>query len=188
MGLMEDRSTNARNCISYEHHEVHAGSHFEVSYSVASIGALTTPDDAITLSWKTPDSLKEMHIIFSAICEGGARVRFIEGKTGGGATPTGVLAAYNSNRRSDTTSLVRDVAGANVGNMSYDATIFTGGTTILDEYLAGVGPGVNDEASGSRGTQEWILERNTLYQLSIFDTGTVPATLKVTWYEHTPNN
>ena len=173
--------------IDHMHHRVHEGLMYSVLYSVASIGALTTPDDVISLSFKTPNTAKRLHMYFEAVCTGGARIRMIRGKTGGGATPAGVLPAYNHDEESTNTSLILDVAGANVGNVSYNATVFTGGVTLIDEFLTGVGVGASSPSSGTASSHEVILARDTEYQISILDTGTIPATLELIWYEAIPN-
>lgn len=180
----EDKATNALMTVDYSHHEIHAGSHFFVEYSVADIGAMTTPDDMITLSWKTPNTLVGLHMLFSASCEGGSRVRLIKGKTGGGASPTGTLQTYNNNGFSAAVSKITDVAGLNAGKVSYDATLFTGGESLIDEFLTGTGFGNFTAGSDTSRDNELILAPNTEYQLSILEAGNVPATLRLSWYEH----
>lgn len=185
MGAPEDKITGAKNVIDYAHHEVHSGGHFNLSYSVADLGAATTPNDAMTLSWKTPAGEKLLHMIFSAICSAGALFKFVEGKTGGGATPTGVITAKNSHRGSSKTSIITDVAGANAGKISYDATLFTGGTELVSEYIGADGIGNSFVSGSSRSEQEWVLAPNTFYQLSLFLASAVPGTIQMAWYEHT---
>ena len=183
----EDRSTGALKTIGYEHHEVHDGEHYHVTLSTSDIGALTTATDTLTVSWTTPP-VKEMHLAWSAICADGARVRLIRGKTGGGATPSGTVTAYNSNELSSNTSHVTDVSGANAGSVSHGATLFTGGVTLHDEYLGGASIGANLGVGAARGDNEIILKKSTLYQLSIFLSAAKVATLKMSWYEHIPKD
>jgi hypothetical protein len=156
---------------------------FELTYSVASIGALTTPDDLMTLSFTTPAATAGRgKILLSTTAAGtaGALFTIIEGKTGAGASPTGVLPIYNRNRNSSITSLITDVAGANVGNVSYDATAFTGGTTIYSEYLAGnAGP----QGAGGQMVSEWILSAATLYQVSLYNNAANAGTIKLEFIE-----
>ena len=95
-----DASTFAQIFVSYEHHERHSGRAFHVSYSVASLGAMTTPDDMITLTFKTPDTTRWPHLVFSCYGSAGWRARFIEGGTGGGASPTDQTTIFNVNRNS----------------------------------------------------------------------------------------
>jgi len=182
--MKTDIETGAPITIDHSHHEVHEGDHYNLSYSVASVGGLGSPDDMMTLSFLTPNTKKRLHMVIAAICSSGARFRFIEGKTGGGASPTGVFPAHNSKRESDETSLISDVAGANVGNVSYDATLFTGGESLVDEYIGADGLGTSFVGGSARSEQEWILAPNALYQLSLFEADAVPGTIQMAWYEH----
>ncbi len=184
MGLKKDFNTGGLVTIDDSHHKVHEGDHYNLSYSVADIGAMATPEDVISLSFTTPNTTKLLHLIISAICSSGAQLQFIEGKTGGGTGPTGVIASNNSHRGSSNTSTILDVAGGNAGSMSYDATVFTGGTSLVDEYIGADGQGNSFAAGTSRSEQEWLLAANTLYQVSLTETGNVPATLQLAWYEH----
>jgi hypothetical protein len=179
-----DRSTEVPTTIDYPHHEIHGGSSFFLVYSVPDLGAMTSPDDAITLTFKTGDTLKWPHFIFQVIGSAGWLVKFVEAPSGGGATPTGSKSIYNHNRNKvSTKSGIHDVAGTPVvDKISYDATLVTGGLTLIEEYIPGdkkVGHGV----AGSR--DEIILKQATIYQLSCYGVGADPATLKLSWYEHT---
>ena len=185
---MEDRITTAEVIVDYAHHEVHSGRHFHLSHSVADIGALSTPNDAMTISWKTPDTPRLIHLVFSATSASGGLFKFVEGKTGGGESPTGVIQSYNSNRGSAITSGILDVAGANASKASYDATLFTGGAELVAEYIGASGLGNTFSGGNTRAEQEWILARNTFYQLSIYNTANVPGTIQMSWYEHVSRN
>ena len=181
-----DPTTNAIKELSYEHNEVHAGSHFNLEYSVASIGALESPDDTMTLTFTTPNTTKWVHMMVSATSSSGARFRFIEGGTGAGASPTGSLAIYNSNRNISKSSGIFDIATIPTPNqMSYDATLVTGGTSLIDMYIGADGKGNAFIGGTERGSQEWILKQNTQYQLSIYEADTVPGVIQISWYEHT---
>lgn len=177
-----DSTTNALNTIAYAHHEAHEGNRFFVQYSVADLGAMTTPNDMITLTFTTPDTAKWGHFIFTATGSSGWLVRLIEAPTGGAATPTGVLLILNKNRNSSKKSTVSD--GTTAGQVSYDATLATGGTTLWNGYIEGSTSGITGTGfSGKR--DEIILKQNTQYQLSIFGTDAEAATLYIDWYEHT---
>jgi hypothetical protein len=183
--LRIDPSTHAMATIEYEHHEAHGGSVYSVVYSVASVGALT--NDIMTLSWTTPVT-KEMHMTIQAFCSSGALLTVYEGKTGGGGTPTGVLPAMNHHRGSSKTSLASDVAGANVGSVSYDAAVFTGGTTLYSVYMGADGVSNRSVGGSHQNGQEFILAASTIYQVTLVEADTVPATLQMSWYEHTPKD
>ncbi len=53
-----DSATLAQKGIDENHHEVHEGDHYLLTYSVADLGAATSPADMMTLSWKAPNTTK----------------------------------------------------------------------------------------------------------------------------------
>jgi len=176
-----DRTTNAANSIDYAHHEIHAGSHYTCMYSVANIGGGTTPDDAITLTFVTPNTAKWGHLILLYNGVGGALCRMREAGTGGTGA-TGVKKCFNNNRNSLNVSGIKDLDGT-AGQMSYDATLDTGGLLTVDEYISGASRTGAGAESGGR--YEWILKQNTRYQVSIYSTASVAASIVLHWYEHT---
>lgn len=181
-GSILDGATGRLTTIAYPHHEIHGGSSFFVCYSVISLGAMTSPNDTITLDFTTPNTTKWMHWIFAAKGTSGWRVRLIEAPSGGAASPTGQLSIFNRDRNSPTTSTITD--GATAGQVNYDSTLATGGTTLWDEYIYGSTSGQTGFAATSE-RDEIILKQNTKYQLSLFGTDTDPATLCFSHYEHT---
>jgi hypothetical protein len=142
---------------------------------------MTTPDDMITLTWTTPDTTAWEHFTFWGEGISGARVRLIEAPSGGAESQTEQFPVLNHNRNSD--RIASCIAlDSTVGEVSYDATLATGGTSLWDQYVAG-----GKQAGGQSGSDrdEIILKQNTKYQLSIFDAGNNPATLHIDWYELT---
>ncbi len=176
----EDKTTGVLIAMPPMNSAIHNGNAFYVDYSVADIGAMTSPNDMITISFTTPSGLKWLHMRWEAVCSAGARVRLIEGKTGGGENPTGTLQTYNHNRSKENVSKILDVAGANASKVSYDATLFTGGETLSDVYI-GAG-NIRRNVGGDTGA-DMILKADTLYQLSVYETSAVPALLGLTWVE-----
>lgn len=175
-----DAATNSATGIDYAHHEAHEGKRFYVQYSVPSLGAMT--GDIITLTFTTPNSAEWDHFVFTATGSSGWRVRLIEAPSGGAATPTGALPILNKNGNSSNTSLTTD--GTTAGQVSYNATLATGGITRWDDYIQGSTTGVS--GSGNSGKRdELILKQDTQFQLSIYGTDTEAATLYIDWYEHT---
>ena len=181
-----DAVSGAMIVINHEENEKHDGNDFFVLYSVASLGALTTPDDTMTLTFKTPDSTKIGHFVFRATGTAGWRLRLIEAPSGGATSPTGTLDIYNSKRASTKTSTFKSIAGV-AAKVSYDALLATGGKTLWDEYIAGSG-GPLSGGSGAGHDEEILLKPNTTYQLSMYGTATDAGTLKIGWYEHIPKN
>ncbi len=168
-----DEATRAVNFIDYAHHEVHGGSSYHVTYSVASLGAMTSPDDTIQLHFTTPNTTKWLHMIVHARSGGESNYVITEAPTGGMTSPTGTLTAYNKNRNSSKTSGI---------TVSYDGALATGGAEIHNEYI---GQGNKASAGESRGTQEFVLKQNTAYAIKMTDTTAITATLILDWYEHT---
>ncbi len=142
---------------------VNQGRHFFLTYSVADVGAASTPTDMMTLSWKTPNTTVWEHFAFMAIGTAGAQIRLIEGKTGGGASPTGVLQTYNNNRNSSDASTILDVAGGNASKVSNDATLFTGGLSLLDEYITALGIVTFYSGNKNQGDNKLLMKQNTVY-------------------------
>ena len=179
-----DGNTGALIGITYPHHEAHGGSAYYRLYSVASLGAMTTPNDMITLDWTTPNTTKWSHMDFRVKGVAGWRVRLIEAPTGGAEDPTGQLTVFNRDRNSSNTSTVTD--GSTAGQINYDSTLATGGTTLWDEYMEGNTTNLPSTTNAKTGERdEIILKQNTKYQLSLFGTDNFPATLYLSWYEHT---
>jgi hypothetical protein len=178
-----DVVTGSINVTDYAHHEKHEGDDFFVLYSVASLGAATTPDDMMTLTFTTPDTKKFGHFTFKTAGTAGWRTRMIEAPTGGAATATGSLEIWNSLRSCAKCSTFKDLAGT-AGYVSYDATLATGGNLLWDEYVTGAS-GPFAVGTGSGHDEEIILNPNTTYQLSLYGTDTDAGTLKIGWYEHT---
>ncbi len=181
-----DAATHAIEIIDHEHHDVHAGTHYNVQYSVADLGVAATPDDMMTLTWTTPDTTLWLHMTVAAVSSSGARFRLIEGGSGGGENPTGIITSYNSHRNSDNTSTIINIESSpGVGSVSYDATLVTGGSSLIDIFIGADGKGNSFAAGSDRGQNEWILKQNTQYQVSIFEIDNVPGTLQMSYYEHT---
>ncbi len=177
----KDKTTDSVTVINFSHKKKHESNDFFLLYSVVDLGAMTTPNDTITLTFQTPNTTKWGHFTFRTVGSPDWRVRLIAAPTGGAASPTDSFIILNSNQNSDIKSTFMDLSGV-VNQISYDATLATGGTTLWDEYITGSsGP----QAAGNQGghDEEIILKQNTIYQLSIFGTDANPATLKIGWYE-----
>lgn len=179
-----DKSTGALITVTYAHHEIHGGSHYTITYGVADIGAATTPDDAITLTFTTADTSSWPHMVLLFESVGGALCRLREGGTGGGS-PSGVITCKNNNRNSSKTSGLLDISST-AGQVSYDAGLDTGGTLLVDEYISGASTNQNKAGGGAQGgaRYEWILKQNTRYQVSIFSAANVASSIVLHWYEH----
>ena len=163
-----DPVTGWLKTIAGAHHEVHEGDYYEAFYSVASIGALTTTDDTMQITWTSPDSTKFMNLIINANCGATALFKFTEAPTGGDATASGTLVGYNKNRSYPNSPIT----------FSYDGTVVTGGRVLESEYLSGGKFGAGESRSG----QEWILRPNTKYAVSLYLNAAEPAAINLGWY------
>jgi hypothetical protein len=166
-----DKSTGAIKSIEYGHHELHDGKMYQVMYSVASIGALTTTDNTQQISWTTPMGPSQMHMTVNAYCGASALFLFTEAPTGGDATASGTLVSYNKYRARPNHSVV----------FSYDGTEVSGGTVLETEYISAGKFGAGE----TRSAQEWILRTNTKYAVSLLLDAAEPATLALEYYMHT---
>jgi len=180
-----DKTTKALETIDYAHHEIHGGNHYTAMISTSNIGNLSSPDDALTLTFTTPNTTKWPHMIFIFNGVGGALCRVREGGSGGGLEE-GVVTCFNNDRNSSNTSGLLDL-GLTAGRISYNAGLDTGGSLIVDEYISGATTNQNRAGGGaeSGGRFEWKLKQNTRYQISMFSTASVAAAIVLHWYEHT---
>ena len=183
-GIAVDKASQAQAVIDYVHHKIHDGEHFFVLYSVADLGAMATPDDMITLTFTTPDTTKWGHFVFEAHGDAGWRVRMIEAPTGGAETQTEQLAILNSNRNSAVESALIAL-DSTANEVSYDATLATGGITLIDEYIEGASQGIFTSSGRVGARDEIVLKQNTKYQISLFGVDNNPGCLKMSWYEDT---
>ena len=164
-----DSATNALNTITYEHHEIHAGSSFTANYTVE-LGNGAVIDILVV----TPNTTKWAHMVYSLICELETDFKFYEGPT---TTNDGTgLTEFNRDRNSST-------AATTV--VSHTPTIAGGaeGTLIRQKHF---GSGKADGAEG-HDVHEFILKQNTKYLFRITN-GTASnnwISFILNWYEHT---
>lgn len=189
--------TPASVVIDESHQRIHEGSHFFLTYSVPNIGLMGSPSNMITLSFITGD--KKVHFYHNVNSSPWALVRLIRGRTGGGESPTGVLPVHNKDENSSYISSIKDISDTTSDVMSYDATLFTGGTVILsyfitldnlfvinnliDTYYAFGDPSNPELEYSPVNKQEIILKKNTEYQISVYSVENVPTTIQLHWYE-----
>lgn len=164
-----DNTTHTLQIIDYEHHEIHAGSHFFYTDSVT-LASSGTQDYLIT----TPNTTKWAHFIFLASGSAITQIQIYEGTDKSGTTPQTV---FNSNRNSATVSTVTIHKGTSGGS--------TDGTLIWQRKS---GAATQQSRSGMEATRnaEKILKQNTKYIIRI-TSGTADnlTNLQLDWYEHT---
>ena len=164
----QDAMTNAITTIAYEHHEIHAGSHYYVQgFSTVASG------DSIYFSVTTPNTTKWLHMVFDLTSSGAMSVYTYEGATVTGGT---AVTPLNNNRNSSDTSLAILKANPDI----------TSAGTVLDSAYVGAG----QKGSGfDERNRELILKQNSTY-LFIMKSGAATNYINYTgeWYEHTNKN
>ena len=185
----KDRITGADVIITYEHHEVHAGSSFHVSYSVVTAN---TDDHVTAILFRTPKYGGLCHIIATFTASNPAEAIVNEAPTLGAPTAGSDKVVLNRNRNSAAISSVQSLeATPTVGSVTKaNATEFgnitlSAGTELEHIYMAG-GDGPQAVGGVNRGTQEWILKNNTIYAFYLQNTGASANThsISLDWYEH----
>jgi hypothetical protein len=185
-----DASTHAIQTVEYEHHEIHGGSSFHVSFANT-----TSADDdhRSCITFTTPAGTKYAHLIMTVSASSPAEAYILEAFSaideGEGTEKT----IYNRNRNSSTTStMISHAASPAAGSVTTwtETQIanaqLSGGTAIEHIILAG-GEGPRSVGGTSRGTQEWVLDADKHYMFYIQNIGANANThnISLDWYEHT---
>ena len=164
-----DNSTHSLQTIKYEHHEIHAGSHFNYCDYALGIASGATK----RLVFTTPDTAKWGHLTFSFSASEGAILELFEGSTNvvGGTSVT----PRNNNRNS---------TNASVMTLIVDPTSITVGTRVAG-FLAG---GAKTAGFDSR-SKENVLKQNTTYLARITSLAVSnDISWCAEWYEHEDKN
>ena len=166
-----DGSTETMQSISYEHHEIHAGSHY-FKTADATVGSGATVGYLLA----TPPGAKEVHLTFNATGSAITTITLVEDMTGASLKGTkGTI--FNSDRNS-----------ANTSGCTFYTTV-TGdwsGTTIW-KMASGSATNQSRAPSVNERRAELILESGVTYGFH-FLSGTASnlTNLQMEWYEHTP--
>lgn len=176
-----DGPTGTRVSITYPHHEIHEGNMFKIDQNTIDLDDAGN-NDALHVSFTTPDTTKEPHLIYLLYASGAATFEIVEAPTGGVAGGTGV-AILNRNRNSDEESTLKNTNDGTLAQYTEDATAPVGGTVLHHEEL---GSGKNRQAGESRDLNEFVLKRNTTYSFRLTSlVGDVTAQMTLNWYENT---
>lgn len=161
-----DVSTHTLQTIEYEHHEIHAGSHFSIADYDTSVASAETLEFVVV----TPNTAKWAHMVFQFASTLGATLEVFEGSSAVvGGTPVTPL---NNNRNSSTESVLTVIK---------EPTSITDGTRIAG-FMAGAGR----TAGFSTRDKEFILKQNTTYLFRFTSLANSNAWSFVgEWYEHT---
>ena len=166
--LRLDKSTNSIQTIDYEHHEIHAGSHFFYTDSVE-LDSAAVQNYLIT----TPDTTKYAHMIMLAT---GSAITQIQIYEAGDRNGTTLQTVFNSDRNSLTAATVTIHKGT------------SGGTTdgsLVWQRKSGSAAGASRTGMETTRGGEKILKRNTKYIVRITSgTNDNLTNVQFDWYEH----
>jgi hypothetical protein len=167
-----DRATQGVNVLEYEHHEVHAGSHFyNVNFFVLG------NNENYDIAFKTADTKKWVHFVENISGTSQTEFRIYEGATVTGGTP---LTIFNNDRNSSNISestLVHTPTVNELGALIYP----------MSSGLAGNPPSRAQATDGiTTRSRELILKQNTTYliRLTSKQAGNIVG-YEMEWYEHT---
>ena len=167
-----DRSTHAQTTIDYEHHEVHAGSHYYMFLS-----AILASGDTQSFGLVTPDTTRRMHMMFHISSADLITYTVTEG----GVLAGGAAATIFNSRREYQVSKPSTCVGT-VGKTGANPITMAGGTIIWQEYLS---VGLKQGGVTIRA-EEVILKPNTQYLFQVLSGANGNnESHRLTWYEHT---
>lgn len=172
-----DKTTNAQYHIDYEHHEIHAGSH----YYLEDVQDLAL-NNVFDLQWVTSNSAKWEHLTFILNCESETEWYIYEGASIVNAGS--VITPVNNNRNSTNTSLATITSQSNtsVANANIDTPVAA--ATELNHGIIGAGR----EGGITGRDKEIILKQNTIYCMRAIANAAGYVNFYVSWYEHTSKN
>lgn len=162
--FLKDGLTDAMAGVSYEHHEIHEGSHFVASFVGAPLAASTSSSVLILTG------AKSLHLTGNINSDQAGRVMFYEGCTVSGNGTT--LPSYNNNRLSANSSTSQFFTGP---------TVVTTGSEIFTEFSGG------RRATGFIDrSREFVLKANEKYLFRYqSDVASNTASAVLEWYEKT---
>jgi len=164
-----DNSTESIQTIEYEHHEIHAGTHFYI----CGYNSELSNNEELNYVVTTPNTTKWAHMTFDFASTLGASLQVFEGT---GSVVSGTTATiYNNNRNSATTSTLNVIQNP--------TSVFSG--TQISGYLAGA----NRVSGFNSRDREMVLKQNTKYLfkfISLANSNSLSYCGE--WYEHTDNN
>lgn len=170
-----DKATNTIQTIEYEHHEIHAGSHF-FHCSVQDLSI----NQVLDFTLATPNTAKWLHMTWRIETEAETAVYVYEGATATNALANAIT-ILNSDRNSATTAdgVMKYEVQANLTAANADTNVTE--ATLLESNIVGAGrtAGRTDRA------RELILDQNKLYCFRFVATAAGYVNYDFEWYEHT---
>ncbi len=176
-----DKSTDTLQSISYQHHELHGGSDYDIT-EVFDLPA----DDVLDIQISTPAGTKLAHFTIDFFTEKSVEWWLYENVVintpGTGITPK------NHRRDAGDNSIltVAYIINTSIANANSDTAIV--GATQLPHGKTGEAGAKKESGSGGGGDsrEEWVLLPDTDYSLRFFDLGDSGfVAVHLDWYEHT---
>jgi len=172
--LRIDAATNTLQVIEYEHHEIHAESHYFWEDTTVLANAATWD-----IAFRTANTTEWTHIILNVVSSLGSTVEVYEGDT---ITWDGTAeTSFNNDRNSSNTS--------NWQEFETDPTIVTPGT-LLAKATLGTSTNPNQGLPGAASrSREIICKQNENYRVRVTsNNNSNDVTVSLQWYEHTNKN
>ena len=171
--LRADLATDTLQTMDYEHHEIHAGSHFYFT-DARTISAAST--DAIDYLIVAPDTTKWAHFIFDADGVAVTSYSLFEDCTKATSDFTAET-VFNNDRNSATAATLA----------IYSAQSSTDGDgTLIYEYAGGASSAQSKTPTEARATRELILKQGKKYIFRVISgTASNLCNILFSWYEHT---
>ncbi len=155
-----DGATHSLVGITYEHHEVHSGSHYSIKGWV-DVGA----NDVATFMIKTTNTTTWPHLVYEFTAEAEMVINVYEDAV---ATNDGAaIAVYNSNR---------NVTNNPADTLWFSSPVVTNLGTCF--WSATMGSG-NKIGGGTRGAEEWVLKQGSTYYVVVSN-----IAAQVKWFDH----
>ena len=171
-----DASTHSIQTITYEHHEIHGGSH----YFVGGVQDLSI-NQVLDFTWQMPNTTKWIHWVWKLSTESETAWYIYENVTATNPLANSIT-PYNSNRNSANTSATTMLyeVQTNLANANTDTDV-TAPAILLDSGISGAG---KDSGNENR-SDEIIMKQNTLYCLRAIASTAGYINFHMKWYEHT---
>lgn len=171
-----DPNTHALLMIDNQHHEIHGGDAYLVTYT----GTVGNGSD-IEIRIQTPDTDEHAHMVFDIVATGETDVDLYEATTLTDASGNR-LTPVNRNRNSSNTSgltICHTPGGSGDGNLIAEAIFGLDAGVVVQSPIGGQ----------TGGRHEFVLKQNTAYLLRV-TSGTDGNRISIVldWYEHTAKN
>lgn len=168
--LLTDSETGALVIIQSDHHEIHTGDTYLVSYKSPDASPIADNGTVVII---LTTSTKEIHMVYDHACGGDSEFELSEGPTVTAATGT-PMTPQNKNR---------NFSNANVTTALRDPTVTNIGVLIENTFApGGTGPTAGGGIGGSRN--EWELKPNTKYMFRVTNRSgnNQPISIRIEWY------